>query len=123
MYTIEVIPIARGIFKEKLTYFTAKEVPLGSIVEVPIRKSTAKALVVKRVSVADAKTELRSADFSARKISAVKLKNFLPQQFIESAQETARFFGGNTGSVLGNIIPKIVLENSDKLKVKKIDRI
>ena len=121
MYIVEVVPITKGIFKESLTYFSAKEIPLGSIVEVPLRKSTAKALVIKRTNATEMKTELKSADFSARKISALKLKNFLSDRFIESVQETARFFGGTTGSILSNVIPKIVLENSEKLKVKKLE--
>lgn len=116
MYAYDVIPITKGILKEKLTYFSLKDIPLGSIVEVPIRKKIVKALVTGKNNVSEIKSQLRGADFSVRKIGAVKVKNLLSPQFISSAEELARFFVSSTGAVLNNLIPKSILEISEKLK-------
>ena len=113
MKIIDVIPIAKGIFKEKLTYFSSQDIPLGSIVEVPIRKKITKALVVGIKDASQLKTQLRKADFTIKKIGALKTKTFLPTPFIESAIETARYFASNTGSVLEITVPRVAWENLD----------
>ena len=56
MYILDVIPIAKGILREKLTYFSAKDIPLGSLVEIPVRKKLIKALVIDKKAVTDAKS-------------------------------------------------------------------
>ena len=38
MKIIDVIPIAKGIPQEKLSYFTSKDVSIGALVSVPVRK-------------------------------------------------------------------------------------
>ncbi len=122
MFAIEVIPIVKGILKEKLTYFSNKEIPLGAIVEIPLRKKTAKALVSGKTSILEIKSQLKQADFSVKKIGTVKVKNFLPTEFIESAEETAEFFASSTGAILNNLIPKQVIEKSDKLKTESPEK-
>ena len=60
MYVITVIPIARGIGKEVLSYFTATKTEIGALVSVPLRKKMIEALVVRSVDAREMKTEIRS---------------------------------------------------------------
>lgn len=117
MYTIEVIPIAKGILKEKLTYFSNKDIPLGAIVEVPLRRKTVKALVSGKTKVIEIKSQLKKADFAVKKIKSVKVKKFLPTAFVESVEEAGNYFASSTGAILNNLVSKQTLERADKLKI------
>ena len=37
MKIVSVIPLKKGVLKEELTYFTAQEIEVGSIVNIPVR--------------------------------------------------------------------------------------
>jgi len=111
MFILDVIPIAKGILREKLTYFSAKDIPLGSLVEIPVRKKFVKAIVVDKRPITDARSEIRKADFSVKKINSLKVSNFLPTPYIETAKEVANFFASTSGAVLGSSFPKTILEN------------
>ncbi|TSC61221.1 MAG: Uncharacterized protein G01um1014107_71 [Parcubacteria group bacterium Gr01-1014_107] len=86
MFLINVIPITRGILKENLSYFSSEDIPIGSLVEVPLRNKKISALVVDKKNAAEAKAEIKKADFSIKKISEIKYSKFLPQEFIETAK-------------------------------------
>ncbi|MEK7552132.1 MAG: hypothetical protein AAB534_01825 [Patescibacteria group bacterium] len=113
MFIIDVIPIAKGILHEKLTYFSAKNIPLGSLVEIPVRKKMVKALVIDKRPIADAKSQIKGADFRVKKINSIKMERFLPSPFIETIKEVANFFASTSGAVLGSSFPKTILENLD----------
>src|SRR4051812_25942089 len=115
MYILDVIPIARGISKETLSYFTSKSLPPGQVIKVPLRKKTVTAIVTACRSAGEAKSEIRSSEFQIRKIEKVSGATFVLPAFMESAQEAAAYFAGSTGSVLNSLIPKAVIESADKL--------
>ena len=46
MYIATVIPLAKGIQKEHLSYFTAEKIEPGMIVTVPVRKKFIDAIVI-----------------------------------------------------------------------------
>lgn len=119
MYLLEVIPIARGITKETLSYFSKTLVPRGEIVFVPLRKRTVPALVLAGKEVKDAKQELRKSNFALRKISARKPRAFLPQAFIDAASETAEYSASSVGSVLHTILPQALLSSLETSPVRK----
>ncbi len=115
MNIVHVIPIARGINKETLSYFTASEVQPGAVVKVPVRNRTLPALVVSVEPAEDMKSELKNSPFMIKKIGKLKmLPVFLPA-FIEAAKDAAEYFAGSTGSVLASITSKSILEQSDKI--------
>ncbi len=113
MNIVTVIPIARGIGKEHLSYFTTSDIALGSIVKVPVRSREIPALVISTQPASDMKSELKNSTFSVKKIGKLKvLPLFLPE-FLETAQQTAEYFAGSTGSVLASITPKAILEQAE----------
>ncbi len=123
MNIVYVVPIARGIVKENLSYFTASEIAPGSIVKVPVRSREVPALVISSQPVSDLKSELKNSSFAVRKIGKLKVLPLFSPEFLEAAQKTAEYFAGSTGSVLASITPKIILELADEIKPVEISKI
>ena len=121
MKLIEVIPISRGIPKESLNYFSSVAVPVGSVVKVPLRKKIIPAIVVSERDVEEAKSDIKNSSFPLRKIEKAKFAKFLTSDFVEAGRETAKYFAGSTGSVLFSLVPKVLLENVEKIKIHKIE--
>ncbi len=119
MRFLEVIPIAKGITKESLSYFTATDVSIGSIIKVPLRKKIVSALVVLSRGVIDSKSEIKNSSFALKKIEKVKSFELLRKEFIETASLIADYYAGSTGAVLSLIVPKVLFEIADKLKLLK----
>ncbi|MES2436801.1 MAG: primosomal protein N' [Patescibacteria group bacterium] len=119
MYIVNVVPIARGIGAEMLSYFTTSEIKPGSIVKVPIRSREVPALVIGMKSAAEAKTDLKNSTYTLKKIGKLNvLPLFLPG-FIKAAQDAAEYFAGSTGSVLALVTPKVILEQAEKVVPQK----
>ena len=117
MKILEVIPIARGINTDTLSYFSGNDIPIGSIIKVPLRKRIVPALVINSKDVEESKTEIKNSSFSLKKIEKVKHNNLLSKKFVDAAEETANYYVGTIGSVLNSIVPKALLENIDKIKI------
>lgn len=112
MKVVDVFPISKGFFKEKLSYFTAdKDLTVGSLVSVPIKGRFVKALVSKVYDPVSLKSDLRTGDFSLKKLGKLKNKPFLLKSFIESSEDTAKFFASSLGAVVENYTSTMVLES------------
>lgn len=125
MKIVEVIPITRGINKETLSYFSGIDIPIGSIIKVPLRKRVIPALVINLKDIGESKTEIKNSAFALKKIEKVKHVDIFSKKFIDATEETANFYAGTIGAVLNSIIPNALLENLDKIKIsepEKIDR-
>ena len=114
MKIIEVIPISRGIGRETLSYFTGEEIKPGAIVSVPLRNKSISGLVVTVQDVSDMKSSIKSAPYAIKKIEKLAHHDFLSLEFIESVIEAGQRSAATTGSILNTLIPKIILEESDK---------
>ncbi len=119
MKILEVIPISKGITMETLTYFTGSDVPAGSVVKVPLRKKAISAIVLSVREAEIMKSEIKKSAFSLKKIEKIKHSNLLRKEFVEASVDTAEYYAGFTGAVLGSMIPKVFFENLDKLKIPK----
>ncbi len=108
---IEVIPIVKGLTKPTLSYFTKENFEIGNFVTIPIRSGRAQGIVVSIKDAKDAKNEIRSATFALKKISKSNTKISLSDEFIKAAELTANFYATTVGSILGALLPKIILED------------
>ncbi|MFA6227151.1 MAG: primosomal protein N' [Candidatus Paceibacterota bacterium] len=117
MRALEVIPISRGISKETLSYFTGSDISVGAIVKVPLRKRVIPALVISVREVEDIKSEIKRSPFPLRKVEKMKSFHLLSKEFVEASQKVADYYAGSTGAVLSSIIPKVIFENAEKIKV------
>lgn len=118
MKLLSVIPIARGINRENLSYFTSSDVTIGSVVKVPLRKRVIPAIVTSIENVSDAKAEIKNADFEIRKVEKIKASSLLSPEFMSTVAETAFYFASTSGSVLHSVVPKTILEEADKIKTE-----
>ncbi len=113
MFIIECLPFSGGLNKESLSYFSAESFEPGALLKVNLRGKSINALVLESRDAADAKTEIKSADFSLKKISNFVSKPFLQKEFLEAVKETAEYFVTTQGGVLSHLIPAFVLESPD----------
>ncbi|OHB00577.1 MAG: hypothetical protein A3E93_03125 [Candidatus Zambryskibacteria bacterium RIFCSPHIGHO2_12_FULL_43_12b] len=116
MKLYSVIPLAKTLNKETLSYFGSDAIPLGALVSVPLRKKIGKGIVVDKHDITESKSQIRSSPYALRKIIKVESKHFLSQEFIEAAYETARFYATTTGSILEHLVPELILENTQKFE-------
>ncbi len=117
MRVLEVIPISKGITKETLSYFTASDVSIGSMVKVPLRKKVIAALVIQSREIEDMKSEIKSSSFALKKIEKIKSIQLLRKEFVQTAALIAEYYVGFTGAVLDSLVPNAFLQNIEKLKV------
>lgn len=117
MKVVHVIPLSKGIFKETLSYFSSRDVPVGSIVEIEVRKRKAYALVADIEDAAAVKSRLRASSFTMKKLGDVASKRFFLPAFVKAAQETARYFATTTGEVLKTLTPKVIVAECFKMEV------
>lgn len=111
MNLITLIPIAKGIGKETLTYFSSKSPEIGSIIDAPLRNKKVFGLVIS-VSPAEAKkSELKKLSYSLKRVGKIKAKDFLLPEFVESCSAISDYYATSTGAVLSALIPKIILES------------
>ncbi len=112
MFVISVIPIARGISLDSLSYFSKDPIDEGSIVDIPLRAKKAHGLVVSCISAKEVKSEIKSADFEMRKITGSGRKIFT-LSFMKTVSEVADFNTSSIGSVISDLIPKALLSHPD----------
>jgi primosomal protein N' (replication factor Y) len=116
MFIIEIIPIGRGISTDSLSYFTSKQIPIGSVVNIPLRKKVVSGIVISTTKASDMKGEIKSADFTLKKIEGIKSSySFIPE-FMEMVREVAEYYATSPGSVLNILLPKYILSNINKLE-------
>lgn len=120
MYIVQVIPIAKGMGKETLSYFSTKEVVPGSLVSVPVRSKIIPAIVVESQKASELKSELKRSDFAVKKVDSLKAKQFLRSEYVQSALHLADHCASTAGATFYTLLPKIVLENITSLKTKII---
>ena len=110
---VQVIPIARFVGKETLTYFTAKDIVPGTIVAVPLRGKSVNALVVSSENALDAKTGVRKAEYTIKKIADARKRTIVSAPFIRASFTVAHYFAGEVGAVLQTLIPSAILQKHE----------
>lgn len=119
MYVLDVIPIARSAGKESLSYLSKEKVPLGYLVEVPLRRQMISALVLSCQKAENIKSAIRTSDFQFKKVSIVHKHPTLSRQFVGAIGKTAEHFATYTGQLLFALTPKHVLSQDIRRKMLK----
>ncbi len=105
MFIIEVIPLTRASSIESLSYYSAKEYAPGTLLEVPVRKKNIQSIVVTSQSVSAAKTAIRAATFSLKKLAEQENPPMLPESLMHTAQALAKTTPAHVGSILYTLLP------------------
>lgn len=105
MFVITVVPLRRGVTVDSLSYFSSVAYELGSLVTVPIRNATALGLVTESKEVSKAKTALRAATFSLKKLPVQRNVPTLGSAYIKTAQDLSAHYATSLGAVLYSLLP------------------
>ena len=108
MFVLQVIPITKSIRSSSLSYFSAKDIELGTLVTVPLRKQEVSAVVVAKESVSDLKSILKSADYKIRNVLEIHDKHLFSSAFLKMAHYISQYNAQPTGVVLDTLLPKSV---------------
>ncbi|MEK7463562.1 MAG: hypothetical protein AAB610_00355 [Patescibacteria group bacterium] len=119
MNIIEVIPISRGIGTDTLSYFTSLELPIGALVDVPLRSKKIHGIVISSRKAEDMKGEIKSAGYALKKIDKIKSSEFFSKPFMDMVQEAADYYATSVGAILDVLVPEYILKNIGKLKTEK----
>ncbi len=111
MNVVTVIPIKKGFQKENLTYFSSFDVPLGSIVLVPIRKTNVDAIVIEIENARNSKMDIKNREYQLKKVIKIKGNSPFTKNFFEACQRMKNYTIGNTGTIINNLLPAIYLDN------------
>lgn len=110
MYIVTVYPIIKGAFKQELTYWSSVHIPLGSIIEVPLKGRKIHALVGELSEAQDAKSLIKNASFSTRKIEKPKPIEKIPKAAIEACIKISHTYAAPLSSVLKACISNTAFE-------------
>jgi primosomal protein N' (replication factor Y) len=116
MYIATVIPLTKGPQKEYLSYFSSTDIPIGSIVSIPIRNKVIDAIVINIEEARNIKSDLKSADYQLKKIIKIKGDSPFNKSFFIACQKMKNYTVGNTGLIIKNLFPSVFIENINNLK-------
>ncbi len=105
MFIVEVIPLSRANTIESLSYYSGTAYPIGSIIRVPIRKKELQAVVIDIQNVSAAKTAIKAATFSLKKLAEQTDVPTLPESILKTAQALAKQVPAHLGSILFSLLP------------------
>lgn len=102
-----------------LSYWGPNDAPLGSVIRVPLRKRIISAIVISCESVAESKSEIKSAAFEMKKVSSVHARQIISPTFFKAAEDAAQYYASSVGEALFELVPAPVLASYEKLPAGK----
>lgn len=116
MYVVEVIPLSRGSKIGTLTYYSSVLYSIGTIIDIPVRNRSVRGLVLSHRPVSAAKTAVRAATFSLKKLPEQENTNTLPPNLIECAKQLSQIYPATIGTILYSLLPEEVREGKQILE-------
>jgi len=128
MKIVTVIPLKKGLFSENLTYFSAKDIANGNIVNISVRNKKTLGLVVSSEDMVEAKSGIKKMPFNLKKILEIKGQSIFLKEFLESAFKIGKYFASRKNISITSLIPSVFLKKYDKIaelknETKKIKNI
>jgi len=121
MYILDVIPLSQLLPQDHLSYFSAKDVALGSLVSVPLRNKEVPALVVAKRSAMEMKSLLRNSSFQIRNISKIHRTQIFSEAFLSMASEISDLYLCSMSSLIQSLCPKAMIKNFSEISIPKQD--
>ncbi|MEK7190581.1 MAG: hypothetical protein AAB661_02350 [Patescibacteria group bacterium] len=115
MKIVTVIPLKKGAWKENLTYFSAQDIPNGSIVTISLRGKKILGLVISSEDVSALKSNIKSMSFNLKKITELKERSVFLKEYLDSAIETSKYFAGSKNNGITALLPASLRENYDRI--------
>ena len=111
---VTVAPITKTVLNEDLTYFTTKDISIGTLVLISIRNRETLAIITSINPAEDLKSEIKTSEFNFKKIERIIRDKIYLQDFIDASRETAEYFACSSGQIVRMMTPKTILENWQK---------
>ncbi len=120
MHVATIIPIARGIPFDTLTYYTSEPLAPGTLVSTPFGKQLIIGIVLHTIPLAEAKSLIKQATFSLKKIK--QILGHIPYfgQAITALESAALETFAPVGAVAASVIPQFLFEYMQGEKLSDI---
>lgn len=105
MFVIEVAPLLKGGGLDRLSYYSTTDLPVGSLVNIPVRNQNASGIVLSSEAVSMAKTAIRAATFSLRKLPEQTDIRQLSPYLIKTAAALYEEVPAGYGPILFSLLP------------------
>jgi primosomal protein N' len=117
MHIIHVVPIARGIPFDTLTYYHNEPLENGTFVFIPLGRQTIVGIVTETSTLLEAKALVKGATFSLKKIKSVIAHIPFFGHVIAAAKETGAQTLSPIGAILASVMPSMLFDyiNADKV--------
>ncbi len=111
MYILSIIPISRGIPFNTLSYYSSESLFPGTLVEIPLGKQNINGLVYESIPLVEAKTLVKSASFSLKKIKKVVGFSTFTKSLIEGLNEASLLTLTPIGSLASTVINELFFDS------------
>src|SRR3989338_3228376 len=115
MKIVTVITLQKGTNRGDLTYFSAKEIPDGSIVTIPFRNKKILGLVVSSENARNVKSNIKDLNFNLKKILGIKEHSIFREEYLKAALEAGNYFATSKNNMVTSLIPSAFREEYDKI--------
>ena len=112
MFVVSVMPIARGAFKDRLSFFSKKALEPGMIVDITVRNQKAVGLVLSSTDAREEKSSLRAKEFALKKLEPKNPRRIFLPATIEALQSVAAYHAVPDGVVLAHFTPTAIFSES-----------
>ena len=120
MKILSVIPLKKSILKGNLTYFSSLDIPVGSIVSIPLRNKKTLGLVVAIEDLSQEKSNVKKMNFNLKKIDEIKGSSVFLKEYFETIFDTSKYFAQNKNNAITSLIPSIFIEKYDEISLSLI---
>lgn len=121
MFILTIIPIARGIPFDTLSYYAATAVQPGVVVTAPFGKQTIHGIAVDCIPLSEAKTFIKQARFALKKIKEVVGTIPIVSDTALALKETAQLTLVPIGAIAAAVIPQSLIEYNAPKQVLQPD--
>jgi primosomal protein N' len=114
MYVVDILPLAKGVRADSLSYLSKEQAAKGSIVKAPMRNRKIRGVVSRCRAAADIKQELKNMPYEMKQIDEIENQIFFGQ-FIAACHSFAEFSGVTAGSIIRAITPQPIIDHNEEL--------
>lgn len=119
MYVVKVMPIARGAFKDHLSFFSKTALEPGMVVDVAIRNKKTAALVLASKDAREEKTQLKNESYSLKKLEPKKIRRVFSKDTVEALRTVAHYHAAQDGTALAHFTPSAIIGSETAIKEAK----
>lgn len=117
MFVVRVIPIARGVFKDELSFFAREQMPAGSVIAAAIRGKRIPCLVIESSEAREERLSLRTAGYALKKLPpGTKARRIFSDAFIRAGKDAALWHGAHEGTALAQLTSQLLLAAAARLE-------